>query len=188
MRKLIILAMAMAMCNVCCARANEPENPNETTAIVVTVGDRSFEATLDNSATGNAFLALLPMTLNMDELNGNEKYYYLSSNLPTDSYKPGTIQEGDILLYGNNCVVLFYKTFNSSYSYTRIGRLTDTNGLQAALGSGDVAVSFVQEGTTALDQTEGEKAVNGQCFNLLGQPVSDNYRGIVIQNGQKRIQ
>jgi len=60
--------MAITMCNVSCARANEPENPNETTAIVVTVGDRSFEATVDNSATGNAFLALLPMTLSMNEL------------------------------------------------------------------------------------------------------------------------
>ena len=161
---------------------------NAQTQISVRVGDKQFPAAIENSATGQAFLALLPMTLNMNELNGNEKYYYLSSNLPTDSYKPGTIQEGDILLYGNNCVVLFYKTFSSSYSYTRIGRLTDTNGLQAALGSGDVTVSFVQEGTTAIDQTESEKAVNSQCFNLLGQRVSDDYHGIVIQNGQKRIQ
>lgn len=35
---------------------------------------------------------------------------------------------------------------------------------------------------TPTDQISGAK------FNLQGQRVSDDYRGIVIQNGQKRIQ
>lgn len=29
---------------------------------------------------------------------------------------------------------------------------------------------------------------DGRCYNILGQPVPDDYHGIVIQNGQKRIQ
>ena len=110
--------------------------------IKLTIGGKSFEAELAAGATAKAFSALLPMTLNMNELNGNEKYCYLDTSLPSDASNPGTIHTGDILLYGNNCVVVFYKTFKTSYSYTRIGRITDPAGLEEALGSGDVTVRF----------------------------------------------
>ncbi len=110
--------------------------------ITVRVGDRSFAATLEENATARAFAALLPMTVTMNEMNGNEKYYYLSKNLPTDSYHPGIIRNGDLMLYGSNCLVLFYETFSSSYSYTRLGRIDNPSGLAAALGRSNVTVTF----------------------------------------------
>lgn len=57
----------------------------------------------------------------MSELNGNEKYYYLVNKLPTASEQLGEIHAGDIRPYGDNCLVIFYKTFTSAYPYTRIG-------------------------------------------------------------------
>lgn len=36
----------------------------------------------------------------MSDLNGNEKYYYLDENLPTNSENIGHINAGDIMLYG----------------------------------------------------------------------------------------
>ena len=116
--------------------------------INVIIGNQTFTATLADSETGRAFAQLLPLTLPMTELNGNEKYHYLDSSLPTDSHQPGTIQAGDLMLYGNNCVVLFYETFSSSYSYTRIGSIDNSAGLAAALGSGNVSVRFEKAGTT----------------------------------------
>lgn len=110
--------------------------------ITVRVGDYSFSVTLEDNATAHAFTALLPMTVTMNEMNGNEKYHYLSENLPTDSYRPGTIRNGDLTLYGSSCVVLFYETFSSSYSYTHIGRLDNPSGLASALGRGNVNVTF----------------------------------------------
>jgi hypothetical protein len=115
---------------------------NNTNQIRLTVGSTVFTAELAGNATAEAFGSLLPMTLDMSELNGNEKYHYLSSSLPTDASCPGTIHTGDILLYGNNCVVVFYKTFSTGYSYTRIGKITDPEGLESALGSGSVSVRF----------------------------------------------
>lgn len=108
----------------------------------LTIGGTVFNAELANNATARAFDALLPTTLSMTELNGNEKYKYLDTTLPTNASCPGTIHAGDILLYGNNCVVVFYKTFNTSYSYTKIGKITDPTGLEAAVGAGGVAVQF----------------------------------------------
>lgn len=120
---------------------NSDEN-NMNTNITIRVGGSSFTATLEDNPTGHAFARMLPMTVTMNELNGNEKYFYLSENLPTDSYRPGTIRNGDIMLYGANCIVLFYETFSSSYSYTRIGQLDNPSGLASALGNGDVIITF----------------------------------------------
>lgn len=44
--------------------------------------------------------------------------------------------------FSNNCVVVFYKTFSTSYNYTQIGRLTNPSGLEAAVGSRGVSVQL----------------------------------------------
>ncbi len=108
----------------------------------VTVGSNTFNVSLASNPTATAFKTLLPMTINMSELNGNEKYYGLPQSLPTNASNPGTIQNGDLMLYGSTTLVLFYKTFSTSYSYTRIGSVDNPSGLQSALGGGSVTVIF----------------------------------------------
>ncbi|GAB3569472.1 hypothetical protein GCM10027578_23920 [Spirosoma luteolum] len=89
-----------------------------------------------------AFYARLPMTLTLNELNGNEKYGQLSAGLPVSAHTPGTIQAGDLMLYGATTLVLFYKTFPTTYSYTSLGRIAKSTALAAALGRGSVTVTF----------------------------------------------
>ncbi len=108
----------------------------------IKIGGKEFTASLENNETSKAFQALLPTTLNMSELNGNEKYCYLDQSLPANSEKVGTIHAGDIMLYGSSCIVIFYDTFQTSYSYTRIGHIDDISGLTSALGSGSVTVTL----------------------------------------------
>lgn len=110
--------------------------------ITISANGTSFSATLEDNDAARAFAAMLPLTLDMNEMNGNEKYHYLDSSLPTESYRPGTIRTGDLMLYGSSCVVLFYETFPSGYSYTRLGQTDSPEGLAAALGSGNVSVRF----------------------------------------------
>ena len=78
----------------------------------------------------------------MTELNGNEKYHYLSTSLPTNASCPGTIETGDLLLYGDKCVVLFYKTFTTVYNYTRIGKLINPAGLETVVGGASIDAEF----------------------------------------------
>ena len=114
----------------------------ESRAISVSVGGKRFAAVVENTATGRAFLEKLPLTISMNELNGNEKYYRLPERLPSSDQNVGTIHTGDLMLYNGNCIVLFYRDFSTSYSYTRLGRVENPAGLAEALGPGDVPVAF----------------------------------------------
>src|SRR5687767_11335709 len=107
---------------------------SEETRMWMTVGGRRFAITLADTAAARAFAAQLPVTLDMAELNGNEKHADLPVALPTDASRSGTIRNGDLMLYGADTLVVFYSTFNSSYSYTRLGRVDDPAGLVQALG------------------------------------------------------
>ena len=90
---------------------------------------------------GNASFTL-PITVNMTEQAGNEKFYYLPTALPTSTVTPGTIFAGDLMLWGNSCLVLFYETFSSPYCYTRIGKIDKPSGLSAAVGDRNITVTF----------------------------------------------
>lgn len=120
---------------------NDTENPM-TNKLYIRIGNSTFTITLEDNATAKAFKALLPLTLNMSEMNGNEKYFNLSSTLPTAASRPGSIHTGDLMLYGSSTLVLFYESFSSSYSYTRIGRIDKPSGLANALGTGSANVTF----------------------------------------------
>ncbi|MCU4121121.1 cyclophilin-like fold protein [Variovorax sp. N23] len=108
----------------------------------MTVGERRFAVTLADNAAANAFAARLPLTLDMAELNGNEKHADLPKPLPANATRPGTIRNGDLMLYGTKTVVVFYSTFDSSYSYTYLGRVDDPAGLAQALGRRGARVEF----------------------------------------------
>ena len=141
----ISLAAISALFLVLYASAQTPTPIERSKQMKITIGTNTFVATLENNATAAAFKALLPMTVKMSDLNGNEKYFRLKDDLPTKSSNPGTIQNGDLMIYGTKTLVLFYKTFPTSYDYTRLWRIKDSTGLAAAVGSGSVTVTFELE-------------------------------------------
>lgn len=132
----------------------EEDNPEENMKLKIKIGSSLFKATLQNNTSTSAFKKLLPMTITMSDLNNNEKYYDLSGSLPTDSSNPGTIHNGDLMLYGSRTLVLFYKSFSTSYSYTRLGKVDNTTDLASALGSGSVTVTFELESKKESDITD----------------------------------
>ena len=117
------------------------EEPNMLKVEII-ASSKTFFATLYDNEAAKTLTDMLPLTLDMSELNGNEKYYYLDTGLPTNASRPSGIKAGDIMLYGNSCLVLFYESFSTSYSYTPIGYIDDPSGLAAAFGSGNVQVTF----------------------------------------------
>ena len=142
-----LLAAILMFFTTACTPNDEPLTPaqNPVEGITLTIGSRTFTATMEQNSTAEAFRALLPLTLEMRDLHGNEKYHYLGQSLPTNRTSVGTIHAGDIMLYGDDCIVLFYETFTTSYSYSHIGHIADPDGLEQALGSGTVSVTFAVE-------------------------------------------
>ena len=117
----------------------------EESRMWMTVGERRFAITLSDNETARAFAALLPLTVDMIELNGNEKHASLPKALPVDPSRPGQIRNGDLMLYGTDTLVVFYVTFQSPYSYTGLGRVDDPGQLAPSLGRGRVKVVFAKE-------------------------------------------
>lgn len=118
------------------------EGETMTDKLMLTVRGAAFAVTLEDTDAARELAARLPVSLAMSELNGNEKYTYLDEPLPTAATRPETIHAGDVMLFGDSCLVLFYETFPTSYSYTLVGHVDDPSGLAEALGSGDATVSW----------------------------------------------
>lgn len=106
------------------------------------INNKEYSITLEDNETVNDLINNMPLNLSMSNLNGNEFYSYLDFTLPTNSYNPGKINKGDIYLYGNNCLVIFYESFNTSYSYTKIGKLDDIEVLDNIKDKNNIIVSL----------------------------------------------
>ena len=138
----IFFAIVLSLVCIQYPALNENNKITDTMKLKIKIGTDTFTATLQENATTNALKEKLPMTIDMIELNGNEKYFDLPVVLPTNASNSKTIKTGDLMMYGSSTLVLFYKTFSTSYSYTKLGRVDDPTGLAAALGNGNVSVSF----------------------------------------------
>ena len=65
---------------------NKANSSKETVGVqmqemIVEAGGQKFQAVLYDNVTARALKERLPITINMEELNGNEKYYYLDAEL-----------------------------------------------------------------------------------------------------------
>ncbi|MDH1260787.1 cyclophilin-like fold protein [Pseudomonas atacamensis] len=117
----------------------------EASTMWMTVGEQRFAIALDDNPSTRQLRTRLPLSLEMTDLHGNEKYATVQPPLPTQPYRPGTIHSGDFLLYGDDTLVVFYKTFDSSYRYSRLGRIERPQDSAEVLGRGDVRVTFTLE-------------------------------------------
>ncbi len=148
MKKIIIVLILLLLvgCSSLENKNNKNNNNNrnlnqkeeEKIVMKVKIEDKEYNANLESNETVQELLNKLPIELSMKELNGNEKYSYLEYSFKTNEYSPNTILKGDIMLYGNNCLVLFYKTFKTNYQYTKIGHIDNMEDLD----NKDIVVTF----------------------------------------------
>ena len=143
---LVIVSLFMIVgCNSKKIKSSENDNniiENDSAEVIssmkVIINGKQYVIQLEDNETAKSIVNLLPQEYNMSELNGNEKYIYLDITLPTNSSNPKHINSGDVMLYGNNCLVIFYKSFDTSYSYTKIGHIANLDNL----GNGSITAKF----------------------------------------------
>lgn len=115
----------------------------QSLAMTVTVNGRPFPATFEDSEAGRELAARLPLTLNMNELNGVEKYAYTGTSFGGEASVPATIEPGEIMAYSGDCLVLFYADHpNPGYSYVPLAHIADADGLVEAAGPGSASVTL----------------------------------------------
>ena len=108
---------------------------NEET-IILNINGFNYGMVLENNQSAYDLFSVLPLELNMDDLNNNEKYAYLSFSLAQEDSYTGHISKGDVMLYQSNCIVIFYDDFDTDYLYTKLGHIYDLNDL----GNGPIKV------------------------------------------------
>ena len=140
----IILSLLLFIQSFTIVMANEIEQKeiNMNNKIKVIIGTKVFVATLFENETAKEFKKILPITLNMTDLNKNEKYFHFSKSFPMDKFSPKMINSGDLMLWNDNSLVLFYETFSTNYQYTKVGKIDNPNMLAQTLGSDDIKITF----------------------------------------------
>src|SRR5215217_8196001 len=77
----------------CCNKNNDLTSTSnnfintDSAKLKIIIRSNAFNATVYNNATATAFKTKLPLTINMSELNGNEKYFDLPNSLPANAQK-----------------------------------------------------------------------------------------------------
>ncbi len=150
MKKIIIILILVISIFVITGCTNKIEKVNNDSNVIekdsneviksvkVIINNKEYTLNLEDNETARSFANLIPQEFNMNELNGNEKYIYIDSSLPTNSFNPKHINAGDVMLYGDNCIVIFYKSFDTSYMYTKIGHIDNLPNL----GNKNINIKF----------------------------------------------
>ena len=124
---LIIFIVILSIFSITgCKRVDNSMKVSDDKMISVIIDGKTYKLNLESNTTVDEFIRLLPKEYTMKELNGNVKYM------------PKRIEKGDVMLYGDNCIVIFYKSFDTNYSYTKIGHIDDLDDL----GNKDIVVRF----------------------------------------------
>ena len=155
MKKLILVLLMALLAGGCGSEAKEISDEsinndnvqagiqmNQNKSIQIQIGSKCFNATLENNPTVEAFIKKLPLDVELEELNGNEKFYRFNERFPTNDTKPDIIRTGDLMLYGGSYFVLFYKDFNTNYHYTRLGKIENVEGLVEAVGENNIRIKI----------------------------------------------
>ena len=107
------------------------------------IGDTSVAVQWeDNDAVAGLHdLARDGLTIHMSMYGGFEQVGDIGYSLPADDAQM-TTEAGDIVLYSGDQLVVFYGS--NSWSYTRLGRITDKTAEQMAalLANGDVTITL----------------------------------------------
>lgn len=119
---------------------DEGDGENMKIKIVVDGLDETFYAELYDNGAARALYSELPLKLDMSDMP-HEKYSYLGFSLPTSPQSVGRIESGDIMLWGKDCLVFFYESFTTSYSYTKLGRMSGDSLIAVLSGEGKLVLT-----------------------------------------------
>lgn len=110
----------------------------------ITIGDKTYTATMEDNAAANDLLSRLPLEITLEDFNNTtEKIFYPDPALNTEGVKGGCAPvPGDITIYAPwKNVAIFCKSWSHSNDLIKIGHI-DGNGIEALQAAGDIKVKL----------------------------------------------
>lgn len=108
---------------------------------------KTLTATLDDNATTRDFVALLPLTLTLQDYNRTEKISDLPKKLSTEGAPSGSDPRvGDIAYFapwGN--LAIFYRDFSYSTGLVKLGKLDGDVDALRGIGSTKVTIELIKD-------------------------------------------
>lgn len=142
---IILLSFGLSGCGPSVPISTEvKQEVEERDTMNINVNGQVASIQLEDNATTKALVTEAPFTIQMDDLHRNEKYHYFDKSFPTQSQAIKSIEAGDVLLYQNNCLVIFYQAAEPIVPYTRIGKISRFQEIQASFGNQSVSVQWYE--------------------------------------------
>ena len=127
--------------------SNESDNSDDSTQnsndslpennMYIYISGNRLEVTLEDNSSVKALIAILQekdIVYTARDYGGFEKVGSLGYNLPTN-HSQQQAQSGDVMLYQNDQLVIFYGS--NTWSYTKIGKITSTEDVNKLLNNGE---------------------------------------------------
>ena len=211
--KTFIIMLAFFLANTQTACSSEPEDNERTeapgnsagsdnnnqdnvnsTKMNITVNNTVLEVSLASNAATRALIGRLQngsVTYPSSSYGNFETVGGIGFSLPTNNTNI-TTQAGDVILYQGNQICIFYGS--NSWSYTRIGRITNASQsqLRNLLSSGTVNITLSlaadATGISAVTSSEGKPSHSSKgIYSLDGKRLSQvPQKGVYIEDGVKK--
>ena len=153
----------------------------------IVIGGKSYDVVYEDNATTKKLLKKFPVTYKMSELNGNEIYKYLDYNLPANEKKVKQINAGDVMLYGTDCIVIFYKSFKTDYSYTYLGHISDKTGLDKIGDNSSVEVKYKKVNNNTTRQKKSKTKKLKGSYKIKVKPSKKKYVKVTVKGKKIKI-
>lgn len=140
-KSILIFSISLLIIVLLIGYTNKTKNTNKKEAnnIKIIINEKEYKLNLEKTDEAKDFINNVPNELVMMDLNENEKYVYLDKVFMNNPINVNNVEKGDLMLYGDNCLVIFYKSFETTYSYTKIGHINNLEDLN----NKDINVKFI---------------------------------------------
>ena len=153
-----IFAIMLCLAFVCCAGGCEKETAQSTEPSTETEGQEEEAVTMklyindtevpvvwENNAAVEALAAEVgkgDIVVNMSMYGGNEQFGPLGKSYPANNHQV-TTSNGDIVLFNNDQIVVFYGS--NTWSYTRLGKMAlPEEEVTELLSNGDITLRLTR--------------------------------------------
>lgn len=127
---------------------------------LIKMGDAEYEAAFNSSEAARELFELFPLSVEMKEWAGNSEFYSgLGKTLSMDAPKVFAFKAGDIALYNERSLVIFYAETSNTANYVKVGEIKTPNSirsLKSELTNANGKVTFGKGKTEASSSAEKE--------------------------------